>query len=116
MISFDTLTRAQHAVMDALAESNEPWSALHFKPATLGALCGHGLVDVRSGMVSSNCVFLWNMAYHPEKTAGISDACMDEVQDALKQGKRITAIKALRTHTGLDLKDSIAWMDHHFPR
>ena len=113
---FDKLTKAQHAVMDALAGSSLPWSALHFKPATLGALCGLELVNVIDGMVSSNCVFLWNTTFHPERVGSVSTSCMNEIQDELKLGRRITAIKALRTHTGLNLRNAVSWMDHHFPR
>jgi len=116
-ISFDLLTKAQHAVMDALCTSViSTMAADNFKPATLGSLCGMGLVDVVAGKASSTCTFLWNMTYHSEMYGDISEACMKEIQEEIDSGRRIGAIKSLRMHSGLSLENSVVWMNHHFPK
>jgi hypothetical protein len=113
-ISFELLTKAQHAVMDALC--NSPMTADSFKPATLGSLCGMGLVDVVSGQASSTCIITWNLAFHPDRYADISEDCMVEIKYLINAGRRIAAVKVLRTHTDLDLKNAVGWMNYHFPK
>lgn len=116
-ISFDLLTKAQHAVMDALCTmKQETMQAVDIKPATLGALCAMTLVDVVDGHVRATCAIMWNMEYHPEMYGDISEACMKEVQEEIDSGRRIGAIKSLRAHSLLDLKQAVAWMNHNYPK
>jgi hypothetical protein len=56
---FEKLTRAQHAIMGALLESD--LAADHIKPATLGALCAKGLVNVKDGVVMGVGMMYYDM-------------------------------------------------------
>jgi len=113
---FEKLTKAQRAVMEAICTMTQStMPADHIKPATLGSLAAKGMVNVIAGRVHTTCAFAWNMAHHPELYV-VSDVCMDNIRDLLASGMRIAAVKALRTHTGMDLKDSVAWMNHNYPK
>ncbi len=112
-----TLSKAQKSVMEALCTMSESEvEADIIKPHTLGVLCIHGLINVVDGKAQPTCVFLWNMINHPKMYNGINKSCMDEIGEHLGNGKRIAAVRVLRTYSGMDLKSSVAWMDYHFPR
>jgi len=116
-MTFDLLTKAQCAVMDVLCTMQQrTMQAVDIKPSTLGCLCAMGLVDVVDGAAKATRILEWNLEHHPEMYGDISEACMKEVQEEVDSGRRIGAIKSLRGHAGLDLKNAIVWMDHHYPK
>jgi hypothetical protein len=114
---FKNLTKAQHAVMEALCTLGELLTpACNIHPSTLGVLCSRRLVNVIDGKASATCVFAWNMYHHEGRMPRVSAPGMKAIKEFIDKGKRISAIRELRTHTQLGLKDSVAWMDIHFPR
>ncbi len=46
----------------------------------------------------------------------ISTQCHLEADELIEQGKRIGAIKCVREHTGLDLKEAKYYVDREWPR
>lgn len=114
---FEKLTKAQRAVINVLCTMQQrTMPAMDIKPATLGTLCAMALVDVVDGAVRATCIFQWNLAYHPEMYPSPTDTCLDNICELLTAGMRIGAVHALRTDTGMGLKNAISWMDHHYPK
>ena len=113
---FDLLTRAQKSVMEGLCTMTQStMRADHIKPSTLGSLAAKGMVNINDGDVYATCIFAWRMTHRPEMYA-VDNDCMKIVSALIGLGRRIGAIKVLRERTGLDLKDSVSWVDYHFPK
>ena len=113
---FEKLTRAQKAVMEVLCTMTQStMKAYDIKPATLGCLASKGMVNVVDGLVHATCAFAWNMVHHPELYV-VDDECRANIQGLINFGRRISAIKTLRAHTGMNLRDSVSWVDYHYPK
>jgi hypothetical protein len=115
---FKNLTKAQHAIMEALCTMGEMiiMPACNIHPATLGVLCSRRLVNVIDGTANATCVFEWNMYHHKGRMTHVSATGMKTIKEFIDKGKRIAAIRELRTQTRYGLKDSVAWMNIHFPK
>ena len=114
---FRSLTKKQHAIMDVLCAIQHPVIlATSINPTTLGSLCVKGLVNVNFGEVRSTCPMEWNSTFHKELFDMITQACVDKILDEVIVGRRISAIRVLREHTGWGVRESKRWLDFNLPK
>ena len=112
---FRSLTKRQYAIMDVLCAIQHPvMAAASINPTTLGSLCAKKLVNVKSGVVCSNCVMLWNMTFHKEMFDMISKECIDKIGLFIRANHRISAIRVLREYTGWGIHKAKLWVDFNY--